>query len=344
MIGLISLQHALLITAAAALLAGCAGSATPLMTLAEADAMVAPPGVGAARLSVARRSLTVGKSWMAPDAKKKDLLYVSDLGDGSVTVYEYPSAKQVGTLTGFEDPTGECSDKAGDVFITDFEASKILEYAHGGTTPIQTLSDPGQWPSGCSFDPTTGNLAVANDETPSAGEGNLAIYKHASGTPTTYTNSNMYYYFFCAYDNRGNLYVDGFNSQYVTQLAGLAKGSGNLTSITLNESITYPVGIQWDGKYVAIGAGSGVETIYQFKISGTTGTVEGSTDLSGATNVIQFWIAKPKPKHSQGTRVIAPDYTAGDVAYYAYPAGGAPSKSFTTGLDEPYGSTLSYAK
>jgi hypothetical protein len=281
---------------------------------------------------------------MAPSAKKQTLLYVSNLGSGSVTVYAYPSAKQVGTLTGFDDPTGECSDKAGDVFIADFDASKILEYAHGGTTPIQTLSDPGQWPSGCSVDPTTGNLAVANDETPAGGDGNLAIYKHASGTPTTYTNSNMHYYFFCGYDNRGNLYVDGFNTQYVAEFAGLAKGSGTLASITLNQTFSYPVGVQWDGKYLAIEAGDGVETIYQFKISGTTGTLEGSTVLGSAVDVIQFWITAPKGKHSQGTRVIGPDFTAGDVAYYAYPAGGDPTNSFTTGLDEPYGATLSYAK
>jgi hypothetical protein len=331
-----------------AMVVGCSGASPPstrpsLVTQQAA----APPGVSAAQVAATRQSTANRErrvSWMAPDAKKKDLLYISDVSDNEVTVYSYPPGQLEGTLTGFDVPTGLCSDKAGDVFVTDFEGSEILEYAHGGTTPIATLTDPGQWPSGCSVDPTTGNLAVSNDETPSIGEGNLAIYANARGTPVTYTNPNMFYYFFCSYDNSGNLNVDGFSSTYVTQVAELSKGSASLTSITLNQSIVYPTGIQWDGKYVAIGQQS-PEVVFEFQFTGSGGTLEGTTDLTGAQDVVQFSISRTSGGgHSQRTRLIGPDLNGEDVAFFHYPAGGSPSKTITDAVSGPYGSTISRAK
>ena len=83
-------------------------------------------------------------SWMAPDAHKRQaLLYISDIESGEVFVYSYPSLAVAGTLTGFSEPAGTCVDTTGDVFIVDYGASDIVEYAHGGLTPIATLDDPG---------------------------------------------------------------------------------------------------------------------------------------------------------------------------------------------------------
>jgi hypothetical protein len=44
------------------------------------------------------------------------------------------------------EPFGECSDSAGDVFVAAYanssmNSSTIYEYAHGGTSPVATLSD-----------------------------------------------------------------------------------------------------------------------------------------------------------------------------------------------------------
>ena len=121
-------------------------------------------------------------SWMAPDLAERDLLYLSDDGNGNVYVYSFPGAKLQGTLTGLSVPTGECADKAGDVWIVEEGTNDIVEYAHGGTVPIATLSDPGNAPEACAVDPTTGNLAVANPQTLSAGVGSVGVYAHAQGT------------------------------------------------------------------------------------------------------------------------------------------------------------------
>ena len=104
-------------------------------------------------------------SWMASAASSGDLLYVSDAGSNAVDVYSYPERVKVGQLSGLGMPGGLCVDGAGDIFVTNIAASgtsSIVEFAHGGTAPIQTLNDPGMEPSGCAVNPVTGDLAVVN--------------------------------------------------------------------------------------------------------------------------------------------------------------------------------------
>jgi hypothetical protein len=94
---------------------GCAG-VQPGPTAVPADAL---------RSSSKLRLPGHGGSWMLPNAKKKDLLYISDsfpYGSNDVFVYSYPKGKLVGKLTGFNEPSGNCVDKAGNVFITNFGA------------------------------------------------------------------------------------------------------------------------------------------------------------------------------------------------------------------------------
>jgi len=124
-----------------------------------------------------------GRSWMAPGAETQDLLYISDEGTNDVYVYSWPQLKLVGTLTGFSYPQGECVDTKGDVFVVNGRAqSQVVEFLHGGTKPIATLSDNySNHPSGCAVDPTTENLAVTNLETGNKGDGNVIIYKKARG-------------------------------------------------------------------------------------------------------------------------------------------------------------------
>src|ERR1700719_1166848 len=103
---------------------------------------------------------------MAPDAKKVDLLYVTDIGDNYVYVFSYPGVKQLGTLTGFNNARGACTDKKGDIFVTNRYSfnyttpPQVLEYAHGGTSPIASLGDYNGQPNDCSVDEKTGRLAV----------------------------------------------------------------------------------------------------------------------------------------------------------------------------------------
>jgi hypothetical protein len=131
---------------AAAILAGCGGSQPPI------GASGAMPQ-GSAIAAHADRS----KSWMLSEAKTDDLLYVTDAGKSNVLVFSYPQGKLVGTLAGsFSNPAGECVDAKGNVWITNPNyagSGFIVEYAHGDSTSITTLQEPGASPVGCSIDP-----------------------------------------------------------------------------------------------------------------------------------------------------------------------------------------------
>jgi len=276
-------------------------------------------------------------SWMAPDLAERDLLYLSDDGNGNVYVYSFPGAKLQGTLTGLSVPTGECADKAGDVWIVEEGTNDIVEYAHGGTVPIATLSDPGNAPEACAVDPTTGNLAVANPQTLSAGVGSVGVYAHAQGTPTLYTESQMKFVLFVTYDDRGNLYANGVDSSLGYRLAELGKNAGSLAPISFDQSISQATNIQWDGKYLAVGDGGGIvgtgsPVVYHVKIAHSTGTVVGETPLAGTTGVFQFSI--------QGNTFVGPNLGNEDVMLWKYPAGGNSTKAIG-GFSDPFGSAVS---
>lgn len=294
--------------AAGAMLAGCGGggAVVPLGTTPEG----------------ARRS-----------AAGNELLFVSDTITSEVYVYSYPQGKLAYTLSGFTDPAGECAASNGDVFITNTGANNILEFAPNSQYPLEELKDPGYFPVGCSVDPATGNLAVTNFSPSSSTLGDVVIYKHAKGRPTGhYTDPNLAQPSLCGYDDAGNLFVDGQGaSSGAFAFAELPKGGNKLKDITLDQQITFGGGVQWDGKYVAVGDQSN-NTIYRFTISGRSGTKAGKTVLRGATQIFQFWI--------QGSKVVGADAYGGDVGRWQYPAGGRPVKVIG-GLYAPLGVTVS---
>ncbi len=318
-------------------LAGCGGSQ---INPSGAVQGIAQPGIAAGWLlsPFAQRNGAItlhpdhSRSRMAPQAERDSLLYISDVGTNAVYAYSYPKGTLRGTLTGFDAPTGECVDNKGDVFIANYEASSILEYTHGGTSPIATLSDPGYNPADCTVDPTTGNLAVANDMTTSSGQGNVAIYKDAKGKPKAYyTDPVISKMIFCGYDKAGNLFVDGVTSGEAFAFAELPKGGTSFRKISLNQHIESPGGVQWDGTHMAV-EDAFTAVIYRFTISGMKGKEVGSTPLIGSDNAVAFWI--------DGRKVIAPNVNGQTVMFWNYPAGG-PSTKTIAGFVEPIGATVS---
>jgi hypothetical protein len=314
-----------------------AHAAAALSTFALLTGCGVSGGSQVSALPAAGERATQARSWMAPDAKSRDLLYVSDLYTDDVDVYSYPEGKLKGVLTGFQAVHYECVDAAGDVFIANGDAKQLLEYAHGGTTPIKTYTEPG-FTHGCSVDPTTGDLAVLHDP-PTSGYGGFSIYRHARGKPKEYTPPNVFRVYFIGYDGKGDLFVDGSAYHLMFEIAELAAGSQTPKAITLNQTIALPGAIAWDGKYLAVGdqvSIYGPSKIYQFSISGSTGTLEGTTPLSNSCDVLQFWL--------QGSRVITSDVCAPHALYFNYPAGGSSTKTISDSLHEPVGVAVSRAK
>lgn len=309
---------------AIALLSACSNGTSP-----QSSAMLPNSGVtGQAR------------SWMDPDAGSQDLFYISDRGTNSVYAYSYPQGRLEGTLTGFDSPAGLCADEAGNIWVLEQKSGRLKEYAHGGTKAIAVLNDTNEIPVGCGIDPTSGDLAVANYYTLKyTGHGGVAIFKHARGKPTFYVDSQDLYGYFCGYDYRGDLFVDGLSHPSGGFLfAELAKGSGRLRNITLTGGTVYfPGQVQWDGKYVAVGDQSyhrrqGAAAIY--RTTGAGGRIVGTTTLEGYGDVVEFWI--------QGHRLVAPNYSARAALLYRYPAGGKPIRTIS-GLRQPFGAVVSLA-
>jgi len=164
----LDLSRYVLNCAAVALLSGCGGS---------------PSAIGALGAIPQSRAISThadrGRSWMLPEAKSEDLLYIAN--HEMLTVYSYPSAKLVGILRPHLNPVPltECSDKAGDVFVTDLD--DVYVWVHGRIKPLRTLTFYGASAVACSSDPTTGNLAVTYQMGSTA---YVAVYKKAKGTPT----------------------------------------------------------------------------------------------------------------------------------------------------------------
>ena len=308
------------------------GSLNPSVVKAQAGSYEMPRDLEAHPLAKTRVASSqrpdLDSSWMLPEAKSEDLLYITNVY--TVTVYSYPQGKLVGTLKHFYRPAAECSDKAGDVFIVD--GGIIYEYAHGGKKPIQTLSTSPLGGQGCASDPTTGNLAVALDYGDSYGD--LAVYPQAKGTPTLYSNAKMLFNF-CGYDDSGNLYADGIFEGVGLGFVELPKGGSGLIKLTLNQSLEAAGAVQWDGRYLAIGDDE-VNKIYRFAISGSSGTLEDTVSLGDAQTVMQWWI--------QGKKVIGADDIPSTVWYWDYPAGGNSIKAITKGVFHPFGATISVAK
>ncbi len=268
----------------------------------------------------------------------KRLLYVANEAANTVSVFSYPQGKPEGSLTGFDLPSGICTNRAGNVFILNGGGSTIDVYAHGGTQLLRTLSLPGAPWFNCSVDAHTGNLALgAFDGSSSA----ITIFKQANGKALTYTPPNQDGLPGCAYDPAGNLFCDAFSTgSQKYALFEMPKGSTTIDQIAISDSSILAGAMMWDGKYLAFTNGS-IGTIEQLQVSGSSASVVGSTTLNGTDWVWQFWIPGV-PTSGEATRVIAPTYISSDdyVGYWNYPAGGDATKMIG-GLSQPDGVALS---
>lgn len=297
----------------AALVAGCGSSNVPFATT---------PGPSAAKVP-ARSSLVY------------PFLYVGDLGTSDVYVESYPQGKHKLTITSPGSVNGLCADFNGGVNMTDAHDNQIIEYQYASTKQLRVLKDPGYYLGGCSVDPTSNDLAVAIQPT-NSGPGGVAIFRNGKGKPHNYTSSETYFAGHCAYDDNGDVFVDGSNPNTGFFVAELPHKSHTFSPIALNQSIAAGGDLQWDGgsSLLAIddqGVGYQGSTVYEFAIDGSSAALEGSTPLSGSADVIGFTLVET----STSSRIIGANTgSAPSVMYWHYPKGGKPTKTIT-GFSEP---------
>jgi hypothetical protein len=325
------LMYGMSVLAGAGILAGCSGNAmqstpsglTPAGSAARQMVHMSPL---AAANGVMHTVSQPHSDWVRPDKKKKgsSLLYISDYGSNVVYFYDYTPGKigkQAGEITsGISGPQGLCTDKKGDVWVSNTNDTQELEYASGSTKQKTSLTTTGYYPADCAVS-KKGDLAVTGIcNSASCGQGALLIFTTAKGTPKTYT---------C-----GNLYVDGENASGGFGLCELAAGGKTLTDVTVSSPPEFPGGVQWDGKYVSIVDQEGAQAI-QYSVSGGSATEKGTVPLNGAGDVVQDTI--------NAGYLIGPDAANAAVEIWKYPAGGSPVDT-QSGLSEPIGSAVSTTK
>jgi hypothetical protein len=265
---------------------------------------------------------------MRPEAKSSDLVYTSDF-EGNVYVYALPALTLVGELAGLGANTVNlCSDMRGHVFVPvqNGLSGEVLEFEHGGTTPIATISDA-YAPLACAVDPSSGDLAITNDE--SAYASDIAIYRGPKGTPKLYRDPNAVGYVSLGYDDAGNLFAIGDDSLGTRHLFSLAKGARALTEISVNIGLRLIYAVQWDGQYMTIAHMPfrwGTARIDRLQISGSSATVVGTTKLSSPTNRFAGQTV------ISGTMLVQPYSRRTDrLGIWPYPAGKTMAASVDVG-------------
>jgi hypothetical protein len=247
-------------------------------------------------------------------------------------------------------------DKAGDVYITDYQGQRIDEYAHGGSKPIYVLSDS-DYPYGCAIDPKTGDLAVAdfgaryddaNGNRSQSDAGNVAIYVRARGKPKYYDSCGDGDHFTAVgYDKYGDLLAEAsyeYSEYYSGIFCYLPARTKSFAEIDLpGPSSSWEwftvYSVLWDGKYWAIDD----YDVYRYAINIKAVYVD-TISLADKGGLGPIAIYRKTP-NAYGTQIVGTSgyYSGSDyVTYWKYPAGGTPIyQSTAKDLDKPYGIAVS---
>jgi hypothetical protein len=325
-----------------------------LMAACSAGTPENSPLAGPQRIIAASARSTASTSWMDhAAARAKKLYYVSDPDQGVVHVYDYRTGARVGRLANFWHPEGQCVDARGDVFVANMSDQQVDEFGHARVRPKQVLKLEGL-PVACSVSPS-GDLAVA--DAAGSGQEAVAVFRGAEGTPKYYKNSGCYYVASVAYDADNNLYVEGltYDGYGYTAICELPHGGTEMRTVTANVTIEEPAGAMWDGQHITLADrdydnGSGAETaIYRMQedasgnLTSIGQTILTRDDCGHDARVAQpFLVGKVNtPANNQlATEVAGGSDECVASNFWAYPAGGTPSRSFK-GPDDPTGDSVS---
>lgn len=290
------------------------------------------------------------KSWISPDVGRAPrLLFISDIGTDDVYIFTMPAMTLKGTITGFNEPQGMCSDTSGNIWITNTNAEQILKYSRTGTL-LATLTDSYGYPAGCAVDPATGNLAVT-DIFGVSGAGQILVFPGGSGTPAVLTNPDGYYYYFAGYGPGSSLWVSGRTFSSNNYILSSCNASSCSTIPISGGTIYFPGAVQWDnaaGTWVAFDQVCGntdAACSYPVSGSGVLGSATTYLDYDGGPvcDMAQAVIAANGYKYVAGGDYNFRTTTTASASYrWAYPAGGSPTNyNDSVVFSNPIGAAIS---
>lgn len=311
------------IAAGGLLLSACAGDRqVPL-----------PAGAVSQPLSAVARN----GSWMSAAAKAAELLVYIANGQ-QVDTYDYKTHRLLGQLA-VEGSYTLCSDQSGNLWVgsENRNGAEMLEYAPGGTQPIAELFSYD--PTGCAVDPKSGDLAVVTWGD-AQGKQNLEIYRQGQGLPQTYSYRAFEHWDYCAYDNAGNVVVQGYapdgqGGDRIAIYAELRKGHRKLNPVDISTTAADGAGIQWDGKYFLVGYNYD-DTMYRYSIHNGQATPIDQIQLGeGQLHLVGFWL------HHKMLIAVTSSNPSGSyaVAGFPYPAGSPEEHAYSLSI-YPYAITV----
>jgi hypothetical protein len=342
----VSRRYAILVSLA---LCACNGAASPPTT-----GTVAPDRT---TTSVARRAAAVHPdrraSWISPELAnaKAPVLFVSDSGTADVYIYSLPALKVIGTVTGFSQPQGECSDNKGNVWVTDTNAQIIYELDHHGRLENE-LSDTAGYPAACAWDSSTGNLAVMNLFGTGSSNGAVLVYSKGSQV-SQYHNPQQYFYNFGGYDASGNLFFDGRDDNGKFMLSELPKGAKSPHTLSVSGgTIYFPGMVQWITTKHDLLVGDQscgnayTSCLYNVAVSKSAATITGKINLQNATggNTCDLVQGVKYGKELAGSDYNFCGSSQSSTDLWPYPGGGPPTTQ-NGGTDSvPVGAAISSSK
>jgi hypothetical protein len=304
--------------AAAAVLAGCDGSgdaAAPIMARALGNN-------------------AVSYDFLSPNANSEPLVFVSDNLNGVVNIYlQRPGHRMVGQITGLLAPNGITTDAAANLYVPNDGGSNVLVYAppYSGP-PALTLRDPAFHPTDAAVS-RQGVVAVANvcpTSNCAAGPGNVRFYARKANRPcaTVTDATNFASVDFDAFDDAGNLYINGFSAASKVTVGEVSGGcrAKKITLLTTKNTLVYPGGIQIDKlRRIAIQNGSAEIDTYRAPVRGALGKPVLRIPLANSFAVDFAFLA------SGGDLYTAEQSNPGVSSEYDYPAGGAAERTISVG-------------
>ncbi len=300
-------RYAVSIGAAAALLAGCAGSHTPI-GIPGAPSDVAP---GAA----------------SRPARSRALLYVAENTLSKIDVYDarkYESGPVAEITDGVDTPVSLCIGADGVLYVVNNDADSISEYEAGQTDPFRTITDGLALPEFCAID-RRGNLWVTN-----FGANNVTEYKKGATTPSKTITSGVVLPTGIAFDRSGNLYVANLDIGDGLPNVAVYAERAKSPSRTITDGVVDPDGIAVDANgtlYVVnfVTATSDYGDVEEYK-AGQSGPYQTITDLDGPVDVML---------NKAGYVYVSESFTPAVVVFK--PGSTQPWHEFRQGMDSPAG-------
>jgi hypothetical protein len=344
------LEYVLSGTVALALLAGCSGGGVP-----AASSAFSQQSVGAKSTSVGHE-VSQSSSVLRPDvpelhsnlpatpfvsneidAKGGASIVVSDASDNVVDIFN-SAGKQTAQLTGFSEPQGLALDTAGNLYVADTNNSRIQVYAAGFKGTPTTINDPGESPVGVAID-SNGNLGVTNILTTGSGPGSVSFFNKGGTLLATLSSANFAKVLFDAFDDKGNLYIDGTNASgafVAGEVVGGVSGKA-ITILTTGNSVGYPGGIAISSTHkIALDDQENLTIFtYNAPVKGSLGMPIATTPLTGAGDPVSFaftptskriWVADAARPASAASASRPPKVLVSSADKYRYPKGGGSTK------------------